>query len=231
MGLQQGFDRFEDTALRQGHPLLSQEQWQQALLSAGFTECQVLSQSDTVAQWIGFDVFLVRGPATVRSFQPDNLNLYLEQKLPAYMVPQSYLSLETIPLTANGKVDRRTLQTLWPTTSAVKTAYIAPQNAVQQRVTDIWQELLDRDRIGIKDNFFELGGDSLVATQVMARVQESFQVEVSLRHLFEGPTVANLADVIVQTLAAQIDPDLLSGLETDVESETAEVHSVVGDMV
>ncbi|MEM1252990.1 MAG: amino acid adenylation domain-containing protein [Cyanobacteria bacterium P01_H01_bin.21] len=231
MGLQQGFDRFEDTALRQGHPLLSQEQWQQALLSAGFTECQVLSQSDTVAQWIGFDVFLVRGPATVRSFQPDNLNLYLEQKLPAYMVPQSYLSLETIPLTANGKVDRRTLQALWPTTSAVKTAYIAPHNAIQQRVTDIWQDLLDRDRIGIKDNFFELGGDSLVATQVMARVQESFQIEVSLRHLFEGPTVANLADVIVQTLAAQIDPDLLSSLEADVESETAEVHSVVGDMV
>ncbi|MEM1254706.1 MAG: amino acid adenylation domain-containing protein [Cyanobacteria bacterium P01_H01_bin.21] len=231
MGLQQGFDRFEDNALRQDHPLLSQAQWQQALLAAGFTDCQVLSQSDTIAQWIGFDVFLARGPVTVRSFQSDAIKHYLEQKLPAYMVPQSYLSLNNIPLTANGKVDRRTLQSLWPTTSIVKTDYIAPQNAIQEKVVDMWQELLARDRIGIKDNFFELGGDSLVATQVMARVQESFQVEVSLRHLFEQPTIENLADEIIKTLAAQIDPDLISSLEAEVETETVDEQNAVGDMV
>ena len=228
MGLQQGFDRFEDTDFRQGHPLLSQGQWQQALLAAGFVASQVLSQSDTIAQWLGFDVFLARGPAAVQSFQSDDLKRYLGQKLPAYMVPQHYLSLDRVPLTANGKIDRRTLQALWPKTSVVQSDYIAPQNAIQQKVVEIWQELLARDPIGIQDNFFELGGDSLVATQVMARIQESFQVEVSLRHLFQDPTVANLADAIVQTLAAQIDPDLINSLETDAEPEAAASQSAGG---
>ncbi|MEM8809246.1 MAG: amino acid adenylation domain-containing protein, partial [Cyanobacteria bacterium P01_G01_bin.38] len=217
MGLQQGFDRFEDTALRQQHPLLSQDQWQQVLLTAGFTACEVLSQPDTIAEWLGFDVFIAQAPTPVRVFQPDNLKRYLSQKLPAYMVPQHYMALEAMPLTTNGKIDRRSLQALWTVTPSVESDYVAPQNAIQARVVEIWQALLSRDRIGIEDNFFELGGDSLIATQVVARVQDSFQVDVPLRHLFQAPTIAQLAAAIVQALAAQVDPDLIANLEAESE--------------
>ena len=159
-------------------------------------------------------------------FQPQDLRHHVGQKLPTYMVPQGYMTLEEIPLTSNGKVDRHRLETLWKTTASTtdstveSTPYVAPENAIQSMVIDIWQEILKRDPIGIQDNFFELGGDSLLAIQVMTRVREVFQVEVSLRHLFEDPSVAQLATAIAQTLAEQIDPDLLSELAPDNEPQT-----------
>ncbi|MEM9485568.1 MAG: amino acid adenylation domain-containing protein [Cyanobacteria bacterium P01_F01_bin.116] len=152
-----------------------------------------------------------------RELHPQDIRSHVSQKLPAYMVPQGYVTLEEIPLTSNGKVDRRRLETLWQTApstdAATKPVYVAPENAIQSMVVEIWKEILKREPIGIQDNFFELGGDSLLAIQVMTRVREIFQVEVSLRHLFEDPSVAQLADAIAQSLAKQIDPDLLATLE------------------
>ena len=151
----------------------------------------------------------------------EELRTYLSQKLPAYMVPQGCVILEQIPLTGNGKIDRRHLQSLWQVELPIKVAYVPPQNSIQSMVAEIWQELLNREKLGIRDNFFELGGDSLVATQVMARIQELFQVEVSLRHLFEEPTVEQLAAAITEALASQIDPELMAALETNAELENA----------
>ncbi|MEB3358052.1 MAG: amino acid adenylation domain-containing protein [Synechococcales bacterium] len=145
------------------------------------------------------------------------LKAYLDQKLPTYMVPHGYMTLKEIPLTSNGKVDRLYLESLWQVSSPSESAYIAPENALQSAVVEIWQEILKREPIGIQDNFFELGGDSLLAIQVMTRVREIFQVEVSLRHLFEDPSVAQLAEAIAQALAEQIDPELLTALEPDHE--------------
>ncbi|MEM9485851.1 MAG: non-ribosomal peptide synthetase, partial [Cyanobacteria bacterium P01_F01_bin.116] len=160
----------------------------------------------------------------VRTLQPQDIRNHVSQKLPAYMVPQGYVTLEEIPLTSNGKVDRRRLENLWQKTTSMDSApestpYVAPENAIQSMVVEIWQEILKREPIGIQDNFFELGGDSLLAIQVMTRVREIFQVEVSLRHLFEDPSVAQLADAIAQSLAEQIDPDLLATLEPTLDSE------------
>ncbi|NEQ96594.1 MAG: amino acid adenylation domain-containing protein, partial [Cyanothece sp. SIO2G6] len=145
----------------------------------------------------------------------NELKTYLAQKLPSYMVPQGYTTLGAIPLTSNGKVDRRHLESLWQAAAPSASVYVAPENAIQSVVVEIWQEVLNREPIGIQDNFFELGGDSLLAIQVMTRVREIFHVEVSLRHLFEDPSVAQLAEAIAQALAEQIDPDLLAALEPD----------------
>ncbi|MEL6222966.1 MAG: amino acid adenylation domain-containing protein, partial [Cyanobacteria bacterium J06627_8] len=214
MGLQQGFDRFEDTGLRQHHPLLSRDEWRRSILEAGFTGFQVVAQQNTIAEQLGFDVLIARGPTTVQSFDAQALKTYLEQKLPTYMIPQDYAVLDAIPLTSNGKIDRRSLQTLWQLESPTTSEYVAPQNAIQEILVAMWQELLGCDRVGIQDNFFGLGGDSLIAAQVMTRVRENFQVEVSLRQLFQEPTVAQLAEAIAQALAEHIDPELLKDLET-----------------
>ena len=173
--------------------------------------------------------------ATATATPSAELRAYLEQKLPAYMVPQGYVMLAAIPLTANGKVDRRHLRSLWQVATSAEREYIAPRNAIEAAVVEIWQELLTRDPIGVYDNFFELGGDSLIATQVMARVQELFQVEVSLRHLFTDPTVSQLADAIAQALAELVDPELIAALEAAAAAEasadlaTADYLNVAGE--
>ncbi|MGF1480503.1 MAG: amino acid adenylation domain-containing protein [Cyanophyceae cyanobacterium] len=222
MGLQQGFDRFEDESLRQHHPLLSRKQWQQALLNAGFSEVQRL-QLNTAADRLGFDVFLVRGPSAVRSFTPAPLKDYLARKLPVYMVPQTYVPLERLPLTANGKVDRRTLQKDLSFTAPAPAERQPPRNALEQAVADIWKAVLQRQEISVEDNFFELGGDSLLATQAITRVREGFSVDVPLRTLFEQPTVAALAQAIAEAIAAQIDGAVLEELDGSGEPDRSEL--------
>ncbi|HET7287351.1 MAG TPA: amino acid adenylation domain-containing protein, partial [Pyrinomonadaceae bacterium] len=123
------------------------------------------------------------------------LRRHLKQKLPEYMVPSLYVVVKELPLTANGKVDRRVLAELAAQAeSAVnRGGYIAARNLTEEVVVEIWQQVLKVERVGVEDNFFELGGHSLLATRVMARVQASFQIDLPLRILFEEPTVAGLA--------------------------------------
>ncbi|PWT88386.1 MAG: hypothetical protein C5B54_10700 [Acidobacteria bacterium] len=124
------------------------------------------------------------------------LREYLQAKLPDYMVPGTYVFLELLPLTANGKLDRRALPD--PARSQQKREYAGPRSPIEQSLCQIWQEVLQAGRIGIHDNFFELGGHSLLATQVISRVRKAFDVEVPLRALFESPTIAGLALVLGQ---------------------------------
>ncbi|PZD72650.1 Phenyloxazoline synthase MbtB [Acaryochloris thomasi RCC1774] len=155
------------------------------------------------------------------SGQASVLTQFLAQKLPDYMVPEGFLCLDALPLNANGKVDRRHLQTLWvesPLASSV--GYVAPRNALETAVADLWANLLQQDKVGVLDNFFELGGDSLLATQLMARVRQTFQVEVPLRLLFQDPTVATIATAIAEGLAAQVNEELLAELADIAEPET-----------
>src|SRR5438270_12835460 len=91
--------------------------------------------------------------------------------------------------------------------------YAAQRNEIERRIAAIWQELLGIDQLGIHDNFFELGGHSLLATQVMARLHDAFQVQLQMRTIFEQPTIAELAATTVQTLAEQVDSELLAELE------------------
>lgn len=132
-----------------------------------------------------------------------NLRNFLKQKLPEYMVPNSFILLDTLPLTPSGKVDRKALQQYSPTvasdtTPELEAEFAAPRNAIEQTIAGVWTEVLRCDRIGIRDHFFDLGGHSLLATQVISRLRELFRVELSLRLMFESPSVAELAEAIAQ---------------------------------
>lgn len=121
----------------------------------------------------------------------------LSSRLPAYMVPQHFVELQKLPMTQNLKFDRKALPApVTDTVESVSAAEIQPETAVQLQLSQIWQNILGRQRIGLDANFFNLGGHSLLATQVMARVREEFKVELSLRHLFEAPTLAQLSQLI-----------------------------------
>jgi len=119
------------------------------------------------------------------------LRSFLKQKLPDYMIPSAFVSLEAIPLTPNGKVDRHALPA--PDTSNFSQSFVLPCTLTEKVLAAIWIEVLGLEQVSIHDNFFEVGGHSLLATQVVSRLRQAFSVELPLRHMFELPTVAELA--------------------------------------
>ncbi|CAH2574040.1 Gramicidin S synthase 2 [Planktothrix rubescens] len=127
----------------------------------------------------------------------DEIRQFLKAKLPDYLVPNAFVILEALPLTPNGKIDRRALPA--PDLQG-KGEYIAPRNPIEEKIAQIWAEVLKLERVSIEDNFFELGGHSLLATQVISRCQEAFEIALPLRYLFESPTIAQLSAVILKEL-------------------------------
>ena len=135
-------------------------------------------------------------PAEGASVNPGELRTYLREKLPEYMVPPIIMILDEFPLTPNGKVDRRALPEPEGLRPDLEREYVAPRNETEEKIADICQDLLGIEKVGVYDNFFDLGGHSLLATQLMSRLRETFGIEIPLRALFEGPTVAELAKTI-----------------------------------
>ncbi|MBG1271675.1 non-ribosomal peptide synthetase [Nostoc sp. WHI] len=125
------------------------------------------------------------------------LQTYITQKLPEYMMPSAFVVLESLPLTANGKVNRRALKAFHDVIKPqLPENYIAPRTSVEQLLVKIFAEVLGLKRVGIYDNFFELGGHSLLATQLVSRVRDILCVELPLRSVFEASTIAQLSKVV-----------------------------------
>jgi len=124
------------------------------------------------------------------------LRNHLAQALPSYMAPSAFVMLKALPMTPNGKVDRRALPEPDGARPEVETTFVAPRTAVEESLAKIWTEVLGVERVGINDNFFELGGHSLLATQAISRVRQALHVELPLRSFFEGPTIARLSESI-----------------------------------
>jgi len=122
------------------------------------------------------------------------LRNHLAARLPDYMVPASFVFLDALPMNAAGKLDRGALAAPEPVRPDFERPYAAPRSPVEDQITQIWANALGLDRVGIHDDFLELGGDSLIATQVVARIWETFATEVPFETLFERPTVAALVE-------------------------------------
>ena len=125
-----------------------------------------------------------------------NLRSFLKEKLPYYMVPATFVVLESLPLTPNGKVDRQELSKHDFKRSARENELVAPKTATEKFIVGIWRKLLGVNEIGIYDNFFDLGGHSLLATRVISHVRDTFQVELPVHCFFDAPTVAGLTEVL-----------------------------------
>ncbi|HEU5378335.1 MAG TPA: amino acid adenylation domain-containing protein [Ktedonobacteraceae bacterium] len=127
---------------------------------------------------------------------PSDLQDFLLEKLPDYMIPTAWIPMGKLPLTPNGKIDRRALPDPDPSRPELESLYHAPSTSIEKALVAIWTEVLKLDQVGIHDNFFKLGGHSLLATQVITRIRTTFQIQLPLRALFETPTVAELSRVI-----------------------------------
>ncbi|MEW2484827.1 amino acid adenylation domain-containing protein [Streptomyces sp. NPDC048411] len=125
----------------------------------------------------------------------------LTDALPEYMVPSAYVQLDAIPLTANGKLDRRTLPD--PDTAGQE-GFVAPRTPTEQRIAAIWQDLLGKEA-SAQDSFFDLGGHSILAVRLVSRLQNEFDLDLPMRVAFESPTIAQLAVEIEDRVRAEID--------------------------
>jgi amino acid adenylation domain-containing protein len=133
------------------------------------------------------------------------LNGFLRQQLPEYMVPSAFMFLDTLPLTANGKIDRRNLPGPDQSRPEQESSFVAPRTPVEELLAQIWTEVLKLEQVGVHDNFFELGGHSLLLTQVASRIQRTFLVLLPLRILFDAPTIADLSAAIAAAQLGQED--------------------------
>jgi amino acid adenylation domain-containing protein len=146
----------------------------------------------------------------------------LAGQLPHYMIPSVFVLLEAMPLTPNGKIDRRALPDPQNLRPELETPFLSPRSPVETQLAEIWAQVLGLDQVGVHDNFFDLGGHSLSAAQVITRVIKHFQVELPLALLFQTPTVAEMALVILESQANKLDESQLNRILSDLEALSEE---------
>ncbi|HEV2991581.1 MAG TPA: non-ribosomal peptide synthetase, partial [Candidatus Angelobacter sp.] len=136
----------------------------------------------------------------------------MQEKLPAFMVPATFIELNALPSTTNGKVDRRALPTPGTDRPALAAAYVEPQTVMEHSVAAIWQKVLRLEKVGIYDDFFDLGGQSLLAIQIIQRINQTFEIDLPMRTIFTEPTIAGLAilveEMVLEKLEAEPEPEL-----------------------
>ncbi len=136
----------------------------------------------------------------------EELRTFLGESLPGHMIPSAFKTVEALPLTASGKVDRRALAGIAEVQAKREAEYVAPRDEVERQIAEIWGELLGVEQVGALDDFFALGGHSLLAAQATMRIRRLY-ADIPLRALLAAPTVAALADVIRSTGAADAGGD------------------------
>jgi len=148
-----------------------------------------------------------------RLLNANNLKSHLQQQLPDYMIPSTFIPLEELPLTANGKIDQAILRQVAQRYTTEQNNLMLPRNTLELEISRIWEDILNIKAIGMMDNFFDLGGHSLLAMNLIAKIQELVGKKISVEVLFQAPTIAQLAD----RLQSQIQPtswSCLVGIQT-----------------
>ncbi|UXE67978.1 MAG: amino acid adenylation domain-containing protein [Chryseotalea sp. WA131a] len=145
------------------------------------------------------DKFLAAYYVATEELEANQLRNFLLERLPVYMIPLHFISMARIPLTSNGKVDRKALPS--PSDVAAPSSYVKAGNAIEEKLVGIWSKILniERKEIGIRHNFFELGGQSIKAAQLIQSVEQFFLVDIGLKKIFDYPTIEGQARLVVET--------------------------------
>ncbi len=188
---------------------------------AGVTGAVVVVREDTAG-----DPRLVAYLVADAAPDPGQLRADLERTLPAYMVPSTFVVLDALPLTSNGKIDRRALPAPGDARTAAAPA-VAPRTATERRMAAIWSDVLGIECVGVHDGFFsDLGGHSLLAIRMASRVRAELEYELALREIFEQPTIAGLAALIDARRAAPTVEELRPALRRRVEAGASDVDGM-----
>ncbi len=147
-----------------------------------------------------------------QNFDLSALRKYLADKIPPYMVPQSFVILDKLPVNANGKVDKKALPYPKKRLFLTDATYVPPETEVQAELVQVWSQVLNIEKVGIHDNFFNLGGHSLLVTEVLLQVKHAFKINISLKNFFDEPTISQLSKLISNSHTNQISQDAESAV-------------------
>ncbi len=190
-------------------------------IEAALSQHSAIEESAVVAGENGFNEKRLVAYLTPKGNRPptaSELRSFLNNKLPEYMVPSTFVTLHSLPRTHSGKLDRRALPGADFKKRAIEKPYITPRNPIEEALALVWAEVLGIDKVSVDDDFFDLGGHSLAVTQVISRLQERFQAEFSVRSVLEAPAFADVAALISQTQAKRFKPDDVNRILSDLES-------------
>ncbi|MGH7439635.1 MAG: amino acid adenylation domain-containing protein, partial [Polyangiaceae bacterium] len=194
----------------------------------GVRDCAVIVRDDGAIpgkQLVGYVV-----PTRGSSPSSDELRRGLAESLPEYMVPPHIVLLDALPLTSNGKLDRRALPAPSSAPDRGSRTRLAARTPDEKRLVEIWTEILGIDGVGVKDDFFELGGQSLQAVTVMSRIQEAFGVALPAQAFFEAPTIAQFARLLRKDRAASVWTSLVPIQTEGAKSPFFLVHAIGGNV-
>ncbi len=166
--------------------------------------------------------YIVFGPD--QHEQAREVQSYLRMQLPSHMVPAALVTVQALPLTSNGKLDRKALPPPEQQTAPETDSRTPPRTRTEEVLAQIWAEALGTSALGVHDNFFALGGHSLLATRVIARVHSQFGVDLFLRTFFEAPTIAALAAVIERSQQEHTEQQGSPSLEIRVPRVARDAH-------
>ncbi|WP_264529199.1 amino acid adenylation domain-containing protein [Flavobacterium sp. N502540] len=154
-----------------------------------------IDQCVVITATVNGDPVIVSYLVSTATIDKQQLRQSLSRELPEYMLPSYYVFLDKFPLTPNGKIDKKALPSV-STEDVIQQEYVAPANEIEEKLVAIWEEVLQKTKIGVSDIFFALGGHSLKATQVISKIQKEFNIKIELKELYKEPTITNLAGYI-----------------------------------
>jgi amino acid adenylation domain-containing protein len=192
---------------------------------AGIQQAVVVAREDVAGDKCLVD-YVVLNPGFMLT--TSELHRFLKSKLPDYMIPYVFISLDRLPITPNGKLDRKALPAPEQDRPEPSEGFVPPRNPTEEAVAKIWAKVLRLERVGVRDNFFDLGGHSLLATQVLSRIRRTFAIEIPLRSLFDNATVEELALQIAEIQARKSVPDEVAELLSNLESLSDEEAERLG---
>ncbi|WP_416196956.1 amino acid adenylation domain-containing protein [Pseudomonas sp. Teo4] len=203
---------------------------EQGEIEARLLEQEEVREAAVLAVGTGADMQLA---AYVVAHQADSAQLVEQLKarlrtlLPDYMVPTHMVLLASLPLSPNGKLDRKALPT--PDSSQRQQAYVAPQTPLQEQLAQVWQTLLKLEQVGLHDNFFDLGGHSLLATQMMMQIRQQLGVDVPLKALLQTASLEQFAEQVqqLQTDVQPVEDELAKSLEALKRLSAQELESLI----
>mgnify|MGYP000612153058 FL=1 len=199
--LEKGFSTVTDERKGTGKPLLTKDQWSDAVLKCGFAKVNTAPNDQLDLPIYNQGVIVALAQPETYAFNSTKLKAYLENMIPSYMIPTAFMEIDKFPLSANGKVDRKVLPVpVGETRENAKDQFQEPETAVEKELAAIWKTVLHTENISRNDNYFELGGDSLLATQLNAEINKKFNINLSLEKIFSNPIFAEQAISIASML-------------------------------
>ena len=189
--LADGFSHFQDIRKGRFEPLLKTEEWKSLLFTAGFEVLPAFPSDEYKLNCYHQHLIVGIANSEKKKFESENLKAYLREKLPDYMVPSEYFILHELPITINGKIDRKNLSSFQKGTRKPVRISQAPQSELEITVLGIWEETLQEPQISLSDNFYDLGGDSLLATQLIVKHKKKLNIDLKLETIFKYPVLAD----------------------------------------